>query len=558
MASFKPKYILLATLTLVAFLTRVIKQLTVPYGFHRDEAGIAYSAYSILKTGRDEWGRLLPLHFKALGDYPPGVYNYLTAGFTAVVGPGPVAERLPAIVFGSLLVPLVYLFLKQVFNQPQIGLIAASLVVFNPWFVVQSRSGGEPIVALFFSLLGLIGYYRYLTATNKTKKLCCLIGMALSYFLALYTYNATRAVLPLLHLLISWYHWPLVKKKENQLRVLIISGLILILSLATIFVTSQSAMRLNSLSVWNQIQTQSFQALYDREGHHQLPIILSRMFHNKYIALIKTVLSNFFQHFSFGFLFNDSGRPLRYLVPKVGQLHLLMLPFLVLGLVSTFKLKLKEKIFLGLMSLIAVMPAAITVEDLPHVKRSMYLFLPLLVFTAHGLVAGWSWIVDQAKLVKLSLILSFCLIFTYSLGLFINQYLIHTKYETAVHRSYGYLQAFELLKDLEQDYQTVNIYENNDAPHVYYLLVNQYDPAKYQRLSQQNQANLFSDSKQTWQIGKYTFIPGACPDQRNLKSDQLYLTKAECRLGLKDLIEVLQVVDLPEGTAKLAIFKGQK
>jgi hypothetical protein len=38
----------------VGFLVRVIGQPTVPYGFHRDEAAIGYSAYSVLFTARDE------------------------------------------------------------------------------------------------------------------------------------------------------------------------------------------------------------------------------------------------------------------------------------------------------------------------------------------------------------------------------------------------------------------------------------------------------------------------------------------------------------------------
>lgn len=542
----------LLVITLIALLIRVVKQPTVPYGFHRDEAGIAYSAYSILQTGRDEWGRLLPLHFKALGDYPPGIYNYLTAGFTAVFGPGPLAERMPAVVFGTLLVPLVYLFLKQVFTRPQLGLITAGLVALSPWFIVQSRSGGEPILALFFSILGLLAYYKFL----KSKKWPFLFALAISYFLALYTYNAVRPVLPVVHLLLSWYHWPLIKTNKNKFTTLALASLILIVSVATVFLSDHSAMRFNSLSIWNQIEKQSFEAMYNREGHHHLPVILSRLFHNKYLSLVKTVIGHISQHFTFGFLFNDAGRPLRYLVPKVGQLHLFVLPFLILGLLAQGKLRQKDRLFWGLLSLIAVVPAAVTSEDLPHVKRTMYLFLPLLVFVANGFLISWDWLKSQAKLVKFSIFILLGCGYGYSFSFFTNQYLIHTKYETAVNRSYGYLQAFKSLKRLEPNYETVNIYENNDTPHVYYLLVNQYDPRAYQQQSQQNHANLFTDDKQTWQIVDYRFIPGSCPFTEDLHPDQLYLSKVWCRDELKQKINILDVIKLPEGEAKLIIFES--
>jgi len=41
-----------------------------------DEASLGYNAYSILQTGRDEYGKLLPLIFKSFGDYKPGLYAY--------------------------------------------------------------------------------------------------------------------------------------------------------------------------------------------------------------------------------------------------------------------------------------------------------------------------------------------------------------------------------------------------------------------------------------------------------------------------------------------------
>ena len=56
---FKKNYFLLLIITL-AILLRLTLLSSVPVGFNDDEAAFGYNAYSILKTGRDEWGRFLP------------------------------------------------------------------------------------------------------------------------------------------------------------------------------------------------------------------------------------------------------------------------------------------------------------------------------------------------------------------------------------------------------------------------------------------------------------------------------------------------------------------
>ena len=51
-----------------------------------DEASLGYNAYSILKTGKDEYGTFMPIIFKSFGDYKPGLYVYAAVPFVAVFG----------------------------------------------------------------------------------------------------------------------------------------------------------------------------------------------------------------------------------------------------------------------------------------------------------------------------------------------------------------------------------------------------------------------------------------------------------------------------------------
>jgi hypothetical protein len=54
---------------LLAAALRFIDLERVPPGLNVDEALNAYEAYSILRTGRDEWGRVFPVTFRAFNDY---------------------------------------------------------------------------------------------------------------------------------------------------------------------------------------------------------------------------------------------------------------------------------------------------------------------------------------------------------------------------------------------------------------------------------------------------------------------------------------------------------
>src|SRR3989344_5968134 len=80
-----------------------------PKGFSWDEAALGYNAYSLLKTGRDEYGSVLPGILKSFGDYKPGLYAYLTVPAVATLGLNELATRLPAAIAGGLLVVAGYL-----------------------------------------------------------------------------------------------------------------------------------------------------------------------------------------------------------------------------------------------------------------------------------------------------------------------------------------------------------------------------------------------------------------------------------------------------------------
>ena len=78
--------ILLTTIVFVSFFLNTFKQNTSPPCFNSDEAAVGYNAYSILKTGEDEYGNFMPLRLKSFGDFKMPVYSYLSVPFIAIFG----------------------------------------------------------------------------------------------------------------------------------------------------------------------------------------------------------------------------------------------------------------------------------------------------------------------------------------------------------------------------------------------------------------------------------------------------------------------------------------
>src|SRR5687768_12237216 len=95
----KPGY-LLVVIMIVAAILRLWKLGSIPPGLTPDEASLGYNAYSILKTGRDEYGQLFPTVFKSFGDYKPGLYTYAVIPFVALFGLNEWTVRLPSALAG--------------------------------------------------------------------------------------------------------------------------------------------------------------------------------------------------------------------------------------------------------------------------------------------------------------------------------------------------------------------------------------------------------------------------------------------------------------------------
>jgi hypothetical protein len=70
--------VILLGIIFLGALCRGFKLGEVPAGLYSDEANIGYNAYSVLVTGKDEFGKFFPTVFRSFSDFKTPVYIYLT------------------------------------------------------------------------------------------------------------------------------------------------------------------------------------------------------------------------------------------------------------------------------------------------------------------------------------------------------------------------------------------------------------------------------------------------------------------------------------------------
>src|SRR3989344_5610112 len=117
----------LILIVLFAFLIRFIAIDKFPPSLNWDEVSHGYNAYSILTTGKDEWGQPFPAIFRAYGDYKLPVYIYIATITEAIFGVNALGVRLPSILAGTLSVFFTYLLAIKLTKINRIGIIAAFL-----------------------------------------------------------------------------------------------------------------------------------------------------------------------------------------------------------------------------------------------------------------------------------------------------------------------------------------------------------------------------------------------------------------------------------------------
>jgi dolichyl-phosphate-mannose-protein mannosyltransferase len=184
---FTPKRLLIIIL-LFTFFSRIYR-IDYPNKYVFDEVYHAFTAKEYLHGSKAawEWWTSPPPGVAYEWTHPPLAKEIMTASMFILKTESPWAWRLPGVIMGTLIVYLVYLLGKMLFNKEEIGLLAAFLVSIDGLLFVQSRTGMNDIYFVGFSLVSLAFFLR-----KKFIYSAIFFGLALSskwttiYLLGLY------------------------------------------------------------------------------------------------------------------------------------------------------------------------------------------------------------------------------------------------------------------------------------------------------------------------------------------------------------------------------------
>jgi len=514
----KKYLILLILVSLAALVLHLWKLGSIPPSLNWDEAAWGYNAYSILNTGRDEYGKLLPFILKSFGDFKPAFYVYLAVISVKIFGLNEFAVRFPAAVFGSLLIFPLFLIVKELFadfkGKLLVAILASFILAFSPWHYHYSHGAWEGNILLFFALLGIWFFLKALRQNNWL-----FYFSAFSFGVCFYIYQSAKMFIPLIifGLLILFFRE--INKSNNKM-ILIKSLVLLTIMALPIFsytFLGNAGGRLKIMSVFSYpMSVQEKEQIIQEEGK-TAPDFTFAVFHGPPHYFLRAVLGRWLNHFSPRFLFfeGDWTNP-RNGVPNAGQLNHLSILLLPLGVFFLISRKIKNQSLIWYLLLIAPLPAALS-RDTIQATRSYFMIIPLTIISAFGVYFIWEKLGKANKFIKAGFLVILTLGYFLSFIYYLDQFFVHAPIQNSSFWQYGYKQVVQFIDGKEQDYQKIIFTQKHGQPYIYYLFYTQYPPQKYQ-----SQAKLIENTQgdvgRVERIDNFEFREIYWPADRQLKN----------------------------------------
>lgn len=475
---------LLLLIVVLGFAARVYNVSSVPPSLNWDEVSHGYNAYSILTTGKDEWGVSFPTIFRAFGDYKLPVYIYLTAISELIFGLSAFAVRFPSVLAGTISIYLTYLLAKKITKKENAALFAALIMAVSPWSLFLSRVAVEANVSLALIIGGI---YLFVDGLEKKKSSIFLGAMLLS--LSAWTYNSARIFVPLMLFSIMVIYWSDAKNLfRTKTKLALLSAGVLLLFLVPMFVqllNSEGSARYENVQILDE---GAIAEINDRRQKANMPAIVERFFYNKAIFFAEKFTTNYLNHYSPNFLFLKGGDNYQFNVPNHGLFYILNLPFLVYGAFKFWKNRSDKRIQLVLAWLVLSPVAASITRESPHTLRSIMLMTPIIIIISWGIYETFR-VINKSYVLPLYL-LALC----FSFASYYKFYLVDYSKMYSFAWQYGYSQMASIVEEKYDDYEKIVITKKHGEPHIFMLFYLKVYPATYREdpnLVRFNQSNWF-------------------------------------------------------------------
>ena len=405
----------------VAFVLRFYQLNQVPPGLHADEASQGFNASSLIKTGKDMYGKSFPILFRASGSYQPPIYTYLTIIPTIFLGNSIFTAKTVSVLSGVGLVLLTYFLISSLFPKSKkdavtLGLIAAGIIAISPWAIHFSRLAVEANLCVLIFVAGV-----YLLA-GSLKKISMFPWACLVLGISTHAYYSERVItVLLLAFVVIIYRKIFLKTKKT---VIIGLGIFALTLLPHLYLLSTGALtkRLSQVSYLGTIFQENVNVV-------SRGLEIGKQFINQYLIYVSP--KN---------LFFDPDGNLGRIAPNLAVYYPWMLvPFLI-GLGYLFKNR-RDNFFkiIWTLLLITPIPASLT-GDLFNPLRTLDYLWVIAVVISLGCWRVWRNI--NNNWVKMFAVLG---VVGYSLLVFGISYFVIVKYEWATGSGESYVKLIPVL-----------------------------------------------------------------------------------------------------------------
>ncbi len=356
---------------LIAISLRFFGLGTTPEGLYADEASIGYNAYSILKTGKDEYGKSFPALIKSFGDYKTPVYTYLLVPVYGIWGMNMTTTRSVSAAAGVITILFLYSLVRLLCGNKRLAVLSSLVLAISPWHIMLSRAAVESNVALMFMMAGIWAFIKFIKGSKAF-----LIPAAIATAVSFTAYHSERVVLPLLYIFLGWHYRKIIFSKENLkwLTGGLIAGFLILMPTLAVFNTPAFFARAKNVNILS-LKTNELWGFTEGAG----------ILNNRVWLFTREWLSLYATYFSPKYIFGSGNADLRNIYPGTGPFLIWQLPFLIIGAAELIRLKKgNRKNLIILLLVISPLPASLVREPFGMI-RALPLVIPLSILIAMGI-----------------------------------------------------------------------------------------------------------------------------------------------------------------------------
>lgn len=497
-----------------------------PPAIYWDEVSLGYNAFSLLETGRDEYGNHLPFSIRSFNDYKPPLYSYLTIIPVWMFGLNEFAVRFVSATAGVVAVVSIYFLSRMLVEKKDwaetFALFNAFLLAVSPWHLHFSRAAFESNLAVTTSLIAVTCYLAWL----RKKRYSDWFLLASVVFAAstMYAYHAARLVLPVIFLGLAIFDFKKLWARKVYVIPAIVLGLLLVFPL--IYISSRGAIseRFDTVSVFSMMSEGSRDGdrlARFRELREETTGPAQYLYSRK-LSEFLVVSRNHLEHYNLDFLFLNGDGQARHRAYGMGLVYITLLPFMLFGLYKLLGAKMMNKKVVFIWLLAAPLASGLT-ADTPHAIRGLMLVVPIQWLTAWGLTEIYFRIIDRSLLVQRLVAGVLTLSFALNFATFMNLYYVISPHEYSKNWMYGYKELVSYLETVESDYEEIIVSNIYDQPHIYFAFYRQIDPREYQTFAETAHENIGQYYFRSIQIEQDLQVPNSLvvvePDKTPDNSD---------------------------------------